>query len=104
MRIGIVGGLDRAEPRFLRAAESAGHEAVFHNGKVHGRGMRDLEHLAATCDIVVIVTEENSHGAVQMTRKLMRLRGREPVLIRKCGVGRFSSLLDQLAAPIATAA
>jgi hypothetical protein len=105
MRIGIVGGLDRAEPRFHRAAELAGHEIVLHNGKVHGRGIRALEQLVETCDLVLIVTEENSHGAVQLTRKLLRLNGREPVLMRKCGIGRFTALLDEWSnAPVAVAA
>lgn len=104
MRIGIVGGLDRAEPRFQRLAESAGHETIFHTGRVGGRGSLALERLVEQSDVVVIVTDENSHGAVQLTRKLLRLKGREPLLLRKCGVGRFASLLEELASPVRAAA
>ena len=96
MRIGIVGGLDRAETRFQCLAESAGHEMLFHTGRVTGRGALALSRLVEKSDVVVIVTDENSHGAVQLTRKLLRLQGREPLLLRKCGIGRFASLLEEL--------
>ncbi len=96
MRIGIIGGLDRVEERFERMAASVGHEAVFHTGHVSGRGAKTLTDMIERCDVVVVVTDLNSHGAVQLTRRVLRSRGREPVLLRRCGTGRFAALLSGL--------
>lgn len=96
MVVGIVGGLDRVEPRYERLAQAAGHEAVFHDGHVGGRGRAALAQLVDRCDLVVIVTDVNSHGAVQFARHRLRGLGREPLLLRRCGPGRFSAILDAL--------
>lgn len=73
MIIGIVGGLGRSEPHFGRLAAGAGHEVMFHDGGIRGRGARALEHVVDRCELVVIVTDVNSHAAVQLARR--RLRG-----------------------------
>jgi hypothetical protein len=96
MRVGIVGGLDRVEPHYERLALEAGHEALFHDGHVGGRGRLSLERLVERCDVVIIITDVNSHGAVQFARQRLRLSGREPVLLRRCGPSRFASLLGEL--------
>jgi hypothetical protein len=96
MRVGIVGGLDRVEPHYERLAIEAGHEAMFHDGHVGGRGRLSLERLVERCDVVIIITDVNSHGAVQFARQRLRLIGREPLLFRRCGPSRFASLLGEL--------
>ncbi len=96
MRVGIIGGLDRAEPHYGRLAVDLGHEALFHDGQICGRGARALEHLVDRCDAVVIVTDVNSHGAVQLARRRLRGRGGSPLLLRRCGLARFRRLLAAL--------
>jgi Uncharacterized protein conserved in bacteria (DUF2325) len=98
MRVAIVGGMDRAEPHFARVAAAAGHEVMFHRGIMGGRGADALAQCVNRCDVVVIVTDLNSHGAVQQARRLMRSQGREPVLLRRFGLARFAALLDELGA------
>jgi hypothetical protein len=98
MRVGVVGGLDRAEPHYERLALEAGHEALFHDGHVGGRGRLSLAQLVDRCDVVIIITDVNSHGAVQYARQRLRLHGREPLLFRRCGPSRFASLLNDLSA------
>ncbi len=93
MRLGIIGGVERSEQHYERLAVAAGHEVVFHPGHMAGRGSLGLESLVGSCDVVVIVTEVNSHGAVQTARKLMRGRGRSPLLVRRFGLSRFAALL-----------
>ena len=93
MRVGVVGGLERVEPHYERLAMEAGHEAVFHPGHVGGRGRASLAQLVDRCDVVIIITDVNSHGAVQFARQRMRLIGREPLLVRP---SRFASLLGEL--------
>ncbi len=96
MRIGVVGGLDRATELLARRAAQAGHVALFHTGDVGGRGSRTLSAMIERCDVVLVITEINSHGALQLTRRLLRERNREPVLMRRCGVGQFTAFLETL--------
>lgn len=99
MRVGIIGGLDRSEQSYQRLAHDLGHEVEHHTGHMRGHAAADLERLVERCDVVVIVTDINSHGAVQTTRKILRGRHRDPVLVRKLGVSRFLALLQAHAAP-----
>ena len=96
MRIGIIGGLERSQPHYERLAAGAGHEALFHDGTMRGRGARTLEHLVDRCDLVVIVTDVNSHLAVQLARRRLREQGRSPLLLRRFGLARFATLLAAL--------
>jgi hypothetical protein len=96
MRIGIVGGLGRNEALFEQLAACAGHTAVIHDGDDGARGRRRLQQLVEHSDLVVIVTDINSHGAVRHARQLLRERGRSPLLMRRCGVANFTTLLDAL--------
>jgi hypothetical protein len=98
MRIGIIGGLDRSRADYEQLSAAYGLDAEFHDGAMTARGARGLEHIVDRCDVVVIITELNSHGAVQLARRRMRLRGREPLLVRRCGVARFAALLAALQA------
>lgn len=97
MRIGIIGGLERAEQHFERVAKEAGHDVVFHDGHVGGRGRSGLGLLLDRCDVVILVTDVNSHGAVQFARHRLRGRGTSPIILRRFGLARFGELLDALA-------
>lgn len=95
MRVGIVGGVDRAEPLYVRVARDAGHEVEFHDGAVKGRGISALGRLVERCDVVVVITDVNSHGAVLMTRRLLRGLGRSPLMLRKFGVSRLLRVMEE---------
>jgi hypothetical protein len=101
MRIGWVGGVERYEAQLDKLARAAGHELEYHRGDVRGRGAESLAGLVERCQLIVIVTETNSHGAVQLARKLARQRGRGTLLLRKSGIARFTRLLEAL--PLAQA-
>jgi hypothetical protein len=96
MRVAIVGGLERSDQHYRAVAEEAGFDAVFHTGHVGGRGRAALAQVVDGSDIVLIVTDVNSHGAVQFARRRMRVRGRTPILVRKCGLNKFAELLKEL--------
>ena len=98
MRIGFVGGISRQEPQLAQLAAQAGHPIEFHVGDVRGRGAADLRALVARADLVVIVTDQNSHGGARMAKLLARQLGRASVVLSRCGVARFAALLDALAA------
>jgi hypothetical protein len=96
MRIGMIGGLDRNESLYRRLADEAGHDIDFHTGHVGSRGNASLEALIDRVDLVVVVTDLNSHGAVLLARRLVRKRGVALHLVRRCGVSRFVELLQSL--------
>jgi hypothetical protein len=104
MRVGIVGGLERSDQHYRAVAAEAGYDAVFHTGHVGGRGRAALAQLVDGCDIVLIITDVNSHGAVQFARKRLRLHGRTPILVRKCGLKAFAELLRPTSNAVGVAA
>ncbi|MBM4373812.1 MAG: DUF2325 domain-containing protein [Deltaproteobacteria bacterium] len=103
MRIGIVGGVERTEQVYRRVAEEAGHELAFHGGHVAGRGADKLVELVRTVDVVVVLTDINSHGAVGVARKAAARSGTPVLLHRRLGPSRFAAELPQLEAVAAAA-
>jgi hypothetical protein len=95
MRVGIIGGVERNEAQYHRVAASAGHEVEFHPGHIQGRGQETLMALVERCDVVVIVTEVNSHGAVKGAREVARRAGRTPIFTRRFGTSRLSAIFAE---------
>lgn len=104
MHIGIVGGVERGEERYAAVAASLGHSFEFHGGNMAGRGSTSLEALVERSDLVICVTDVNSHAAVIGARRLARSFGRRCVLTRRVGLSRFRSLLTELSTPMQLAA
>jgi len=96
MRIGWVGGLDRSRALFSEVAEKAGHTREMHEGHVGGRGTQMLEGVVARCDVLVIVTDLNSHGAVLHAKKMARRAGRKALIVRKGSVTSLERVLESL--------
>ena len=96
MRIAVIGGISRQEPQLAQRAARGGHSVEFHVGNVHGRGAGELRGVVARSEVVVIVTDHNSHGAVQIAKRLVRQLNRTSVVLARCGVARFGALLDAL--------
>ncbi len=97
MHIGIVGGLDRNEGVYEDLAKRAGHGFEHHNGHLAGRGTASLNALVERCDVVIVVTDVNSHAAVWRVRRLAKQRGSRFILTSRCGPSKFSALLEQFA-------
>jgi len=97
MHIGIVGGVERGEQRYAAAAASQGHSFEFHGGGMAGRGSDSLEALVLRADLVICVTDVNSHAAVLGARRHARALGRQCVLTRRLGLSRFRALLADFA-------
>ena len=96
MRIVIIGGLERAGQHLERMALEAGHEVLFHDGRTGGRGAKTLAQLVDRCQVVVVLTDVNSHGAVQLARRLLRENERAPLLMRRLSIARFAALLEAI--------
>ena len=99
MHIGIVGGVERGEQRYAAVAASLGHTFEFHGGNTAGRGSDSLEALVERADIVICVTDVNSHAAVIGARRYARAHGRRCVLTRRVGLSRFRALLAGIDTP-----
>src|SRR3954469_4910049 len=96
MHIGIVGGVERGEQRYAAVAASRGHSFEFHGGDTAGRGSNSLEALVERADLVICVTDVNTHAAVLGARKHARTLGRRCLLTRRLGLSRFRALLSEL--------
>ncbi len=96
MHIGIVGGVERGEQRYAAAAACKGHSFEFHGGDMAGRGAESLEALVERSDLVICVTDVNSHAAVLGARRHARALGRECLLTRRLGLSRFRALLAEI--------
>lgn len=97
MHITMIGGLDRNERLLRDLAHSQGHSLEMHSGRMCGRGALELRALVERSDFVILTPDVNSHGAVQLGKKLAREQKRPWVILRTCGVARFRTLLEGLA-------
>jgi hypothetical protein len=94
MRIGIVGGAERIEARLRMVASASGHVLEFHAGHMQGTGTRRLEAIVERCDLLVVVTEVNSHTAVLAAREMARRSGRSLLLVRRLGTAQLRALIN----------
>lgn len=94
MRIGVVGGLRHSESTLTRVAAEDGFTLELHQGHVAGRGADTIRALVARCDLVVIVTEINSHGAVHLVKDAAREVSVPTVIVRKFSVSRLRELMQ----------
>jgi hypothetical protein len=99
MHIALVGGLDRSESQYRQLAERAGHSIEWHTGDLAGRGAGSLDSMIERADLVIVVTLVNSHGAVWRARKLAKQRRKRLLLLARCGVSKFGSVLTELSTP-----
>ncbi|MFO0746911.1 MAG: DUF2325 domain-containing protein [Myxococcota bacterium] len=96
MTLGLIGGVERNENAYVEAARAAGHTLHFHSGHLNGRGSDTLAGIIRSSDLVVVVTDVNSHGAVQLARRLARKEGKSLVLQRRISPSRFAALVADL--------
>lgn len=93
MHIGWVGGLEKSDADFEQLATNAGHELEFHTGDIRGHGAKALRSLVQRSSFVIILTTVNSHGGVQLAKRVARRHKRPAVVMQRCGQSRFRQLL-----------
>ena len=97
MRIGIIGGLDRKQRELEEIALAGGHELEVHKGVVGGTAAANgLRALVARADLVLVLTDVNSHNAVKIARREARLRQRPLRMLRRMGTSQFSAFVREL--------
>jgi hypothetical protein len=55
-----------------------------------------LDALIERCEVVIVVTDVNSHAAVWRVRRLTKAKGKRCMLMNRCGVSRFISIVKEL--------
>ncbi|MES1209015.1 MAG: DUF2325 domain-containing protein [Pseudomonadota bacterium] len=97
MRIGIVGGIDRTANLLQGIAAARGHELELHTGVISGSASAaSLRAVVARSQLVVVVTDVNSHNAVKTARREARLRNRPLRIVRRIGASQLVALLEDL--------
>jgi hypothetical protein len=96
MRIAVIGGRYKNEGQLSRIARAAGYELEFEEGHMRGRGMDGIRAAITRSRLVVIVTDVNSHGAVQLAKKVAQKLDRPTLIIQNFGAARLCRLLDAL--------
>lgn len=95
-RIGIVGGVDRTVVLLARAAATIGCKIEHHHGRMTHVASSDLAALIDRVDLVLILTDVNSHTAVSSARRIATAAGRPYVLLRRLSPGRLAGLVTDL--------
>jgi hypothetical protein len=92
--------VERSEPAYRDVAARAGHTLEFHSGHTGGRGSPALVGLARAADLLIVVTDVNSHNAVQLARREARKFGVRVALFRRLSPARFGAFVAELDAPL----
>jgi hypothetical protein len=98
MRIGIVGGLDRNARDLETIATSCGHHLELHTGGIAGPGSAaGLRALVGRVDLVIVLTDVNSHNAVRLARRHARAQNTPLRLLRRLGASNFAAFIRNIA-------
>lgn len=95
-RIGVIGGVDRTTAQLARAASTIDCDLEHHHGHTTHVRVAELAALVHRVDLLVVVTDVNSHTAVIKARRLARAYGRQCVLTRRLSPGRLVQLVGEL--------
>lgn len=82
VRVAVVGGLSWAGDLWTRAGDAMGVKLEHHDGRTRGRGSEEIQAVVRRADVVVIITDPNSHGGVSVARKAAIAGARPHVLVK----------------------
>lgn len=97
MKIGIIGGLDRNARDLETIALACGHQIELHTGGIVGpASAAGLRALVTRADLVIVLTDVNSHNAVRLARRHARACRTPLRLFRRLGTSNFEAFLRQI--------
>jgi hypothetical protein len=82
IRVAVVGGLSRAGGQWSRAGAAIGVDLEHHDGQTRGGRSRGIIAAVRRADVVVIITDPNSHAGVAVARRAALLASRPHVLVK----------------------
>jgi hypothetical protein len=92
-RVVVIGGLSRAGELWSRAGQSLGIDLEHHDGRTRGRGADEIAAAVRRADVVVIITDPNSHGGVAVARRAAIAAARPHVLVKRLRPGGLGAVL-----------
>jgi hypothetical protein len=96
MHIAVVGGREKDEENLSRIAKDAGYDLEFETGHVRGRGVEGIRTAVSRSDLVVIVTDINSHGAVHVAKRAAQRFHKPTLIVTKFSAMRLKGLIEAL--------
>jgi hypothetical protein len=81
LKVAVIGGLDRLEPKYRETIESLGGEFMFHTGRCRN-GASKLKNMVCKSDIVIFVTSINSHNAMHIVKAVCNKSGKKFCVMR----------------------
>ncbi len=98
LRVVVVGGLSRATHLWERAGDVHGVQLEHHDGRSAGRRREAITAAVRRADVVVIITEPNSHSGVEAARRAALTHGRPHLLVQRLRPNDLgSAITDALA-------
>lgn len=83
LRVAVIGGLTRATDQWRRAGAAIGVQLEHHDGQSAGRRAADIAAIVRRADIVLIITDLNSHNGVAQARRAALAHERPHLLLRR---------------------
>ncbi len=96
-RVLFVGGVERIERELAFIGDELGLDVRIHDGHARGQSMGRLAAVVRGCEMVVLVTGVNSHGAVQIAKREAQKAGAAVRIVKFCGSATARALLAELA-------
>jgi hypothetical protein len=100
IRVTVVGGLSRASEQWSRAGREIGLALEHHDGRIRGRRGEDIVSAVRRADVVVIITDPNSHGGVALARRAAIAAARPHVLVKRLRPAGLGALLGDALAQV----
>jgi Uncharacterized protein conserved in bacteria (DUF2325) len=97
IKVAVVGGLSRAGDLWARAGSSIGVELEHHDGRIRGRGAHEIAAAVRRADVVVIITDPNSHGGVGVARRAAIAAARPHVLVKHLRPAGLAAVIADVA-------
>lgn len=103
LRVAVIGGLTRATDQWRRAGQAIGVEVEHHDGQSAGRRSGDIAAIVRRADLVLIITDLNSHNGVAQARRGALAHGRPHLLLRRLRPDGLAAAIAELRAARAAA-
>jgi hypothetical protein len=98
IRVAVIGGLSRAGDLWSRAGDSIGVQLEHHDGRTRGRGAAEIAAAVRRADVVVIITEPNSHGGVTVARRTATAAHLPHLLVKRLRPNGLAAVLAEATA------
>jgi hypothetical protein len=94
MKIAMIGGRRKNLTLFNKIAAENGHELL--SNELLGQSMLDVRRSVERADLVVILTDVNSHNAMHVAKQCAKSLGLPTLIIKQLGATRFKVLLQAI--------